>query len=82
MIKQKYKIQIVPHFGNSRCILKEESFLIPCIDYDVYCNGEFVRRYLTEDSLRVGLRIIKDLALRSQELVVEVDNSNINHLKF
>lgn len=82
MIKQKYNITIVPTFSTSRFLFRMESVLIPCVNYAVYCNGEFTRNFLTEDDLKQGLRMFKDLIPRSQELVVSVDYININNLKF
>lgn len=82
MSKQKYIISIVPTFSTSRFVLRTESVFIPCVNYAVYCNGEFTRNFLTEDDLKQGLRMFKDLIPRSQELVINVCNSNINNLKF
>ena len=80
MNKQKYNITIVPSYSTSRFMLRGESVLIPSVNYAVYCNGEFTRNFLTEDDLHHGLSLFKDLIPRSQELVINIDNSNINNL--
>lgn len=82
MNKQKYNIVIIPSFGCSRFVLREQKVIIPSAEYDVYCNGEFYKHFLTEDSLRNGLSIIEKIAPKSQELNIVIDNKNINSLKF